>query len=250
MDADDDEGNVPVASESARSTTQTNSNTRHDHSDHDRSRSRSRSSRSESRERLRHDGERSFSRSPLRSHSTSSTSSSTGSGPSNEHNDDCDKASTSTGPAFIASAVFEGARSGYVFRYGGQGLGYYVDVGSAAASAAAQEAEFSAASNAEGVVSGPDAPILAALGSHREALDEASCTTSSLEAEAVRWGRVSGTIRHNAEMLEVRLTDQLLQLTNMLDDCETADARTRCKALISRLREMGTRLLKLSQPRN
>ena len=38
------------------------------------------------------------------------------------------------------------------------------------------------------------------------------------------------------------MTDQLLQLTSMLDDCVTADGRAAVKVVIARLRSLGSRL--------
>ena len=60
--------------------------------------------------------------------------------------------------------------------------------GSANAANAAQEEEFALARAAEGGVDGVDAPILAALGSHRAALAEVEASTSKLEDGAARWG--------------------------------------------------------------
>jgi len=45
---------------------------------------------------------------------------------------------------------------------------------------------------------------------------------------------------------QVRLTDQLLQLTLMRDDCETAAGRAAVKLEIERLRSVGQSLLPLS----
>ena len=45
----------------------------------------------------------------------------------------------------------------------------------------------------------------------------------------------------------MRLTDQLLQLNEMRDDCVTPAGRTAVKAVIGRLQALGERLLRLSR---
>ena len=57
-----------------------------------------------------------------------------------------------------------------------------------------------------------------------------------------RWGRGSRTA-HAAQVVEVRLTDQLLQLQQMLDDCVTSEGRQAVKRLVARLRAVGARLI-------
>ena len=49
------------------------------------------------------------------------------------------------------------------------------------------------------------------------------------------------------QVVEVRLTDQLLQLQAMLDDCATAEGRAAVKAICSHLRDIGARLLTLTK---
>ena len=51
------------------------------------------------------------------------------------------------------------------------------------------------------------------------------------------------------ETIEVRLTDQLLQLTEMRDDCETAAGRAVVKAEMERLQRLGRSLRSLSGSR-
>ena len=131
-------------------------------------------------------------------------------------------------------------------------MGYYRDVGSAAAAAAAEADVFRASLDESGggddADDSPDAPILAALGSHRGGIDRAESACKRLEDEAKGWGgRVPSGLRHQAEVVEVTLTDQLLQLTRMLDDCATADGRSAVKGAIARLKGVGARLLKISQ---
>ena len=145
-----------------------------------------------------------------------------------------------------------GPRRGYVFKLDSRGLGYYLDAGSAVAAAHAEREAFHAAlaasvEDADGAALGPDAPIIAALRSHKAALDDAEAATDACESAAADWGRVDATLRHRAEVVEVRLTDQLLQLQQMLDDCATADGRATVKAAVGRLRGLGARLLKISQ---
>ena len=172
-----------------------------------------------------------------------------------------------SGPSFSAAAVFNGTRVGFVFKRGSQGLGYYRDVGSAAAAAEATEEDFRRKLEAEtGAVSSAaggggdygggdesderderDAPILAALVSHTSALDDAEASAAKLDKEVQSWGSVSRGARHAAEIIEVQLTDQLVQLTEMLDDCVSARGREAVKLRVSRLRGLGARLLKISQ---
>ena len=174
---------------------------------------------------------------------------------------------------FAAAAAFGGHRAGWVFKHGSQGLGYYADVGSFAAAQAATEEDFlrkyavatagpsnEAAANVASTLHtdqhsqneptlDPDAPIVAALASHSDALDEVDRATAQLERELAAVGRVAASSRHQAEKLEVRLTDQLHQLNAMLDDCVSSDGRHQVKLRISRLRGLGARLLKISQAR-
>ena len=69
--------------------------------------------------------------------------------------------------------------------------------------------------------------------------------TEELEAEHTQTGR-GGGLKHAAEVLEVRLTDQLLMLDAMLGDCETSGGRVLVKAVVSQVRALGTRLLRFS----
>ena len=147
--------------------------------------------------------------------------------------------------------MFEGARPGYVFKSGGRGLGYYRDLGSEVAALEGERESFEAAAHAMGVdraLDGADAPIVAALASHRSALADAERSASVLEGEVARWGRASAALRHEAEVLEVRLTDQLVQLERMRDDCATAEGRGEVKAVVGQLRSLGERLLRITQP--
>ena len=70
--------------------------------------------------------------------------------------------------------------------------------------------------------------------------------TEELEAEHKQTGR-GGGLKHAAEVLEVRLTDQLLMLDAMLGDCETSGGRVLVKAVVAQVRALGTRLLRFSQ---
>mgnify|MGYP006099688671 CR=1 FL=1 len=70
--------------------------------------------------------------------------------------------------------------------------------------------------------------------------------TEELEAEHKQTGR-GGGLKHAAEVLEVRLTDQLLMLDAMLGDCETSAGRVLVKAVVAQVRALGTRLLRFSQ---
>ena len=158
------------------------------------------------------------------------------------------------------AAQFDGARPGRVFKLGAEGLGYYRDAGSAAAASQFEGDSFRRALDAEAsrstatagagaaiVDDGPDAPIVAALGSHREGLADASAQTARLEAEAAHG--VSAGLKHAAQVLEVRLTDQLLMLDAMLGDCETSEGRVAVKAVVADLRGLGTRLVRISSRR-
>ena len=91
-----------------------------------------------------------------------------------------------------------------------------------------------------------DAPILAALASHRRALEDAEARTADLEREKAAWGRASGALRHQAEVVEVALTDQLRQLTEMRDDCTTSQGRASVKTVVDWLQALGARLLRVS----
>jgi hypothetical protein len=84
------------------------------------------------------------------------------------------------------------------------------------------------------------------LASHSDAIDEAAKSAAALSAESSSWGRTAG-IRHQAQVIEVRLTDQLQTLTLMLDDCCTTTGRSKVKAVIGHLRALGTRLLAMSK---
>ncbi|KAL3895639.1 MAG: hypothetical protein SGPRY_013464, partial [Prymnesium sp.] len=96
----------------------------------------------------------------------------------------------------------------------------------------------------ESDASSPDMPILAAISSHAEALSQREGEAKRLEEEG-RGGMRRGALKHCVEVMEVEMTDQLLQLTRMLDDCITADGRKAVKAVITRLRSVGLRLQKL-----
>lgn len=69
--------------------------------------------------------------------------------------------------------------------------------------------------------------------------------TEELEAEHKQTGR-GGGLKHAAEVLEVKLTDQLLMLDAMLGDCETSAGRVLVKAVVAQVRALGTRLLRFS----
>ena len=96
---------------------------------------------------------------------------------------------------FERASAFAGARRGMVFKLGASGLGYYADHGSEAAAAEAEagamraalrevkEGDAGAAAPAD-----PDAPIVAALASHRRGLTEAEAATEALLREAGRSG--------------------------------------------------------------
>ena len=147
-----------------------------------------------------------------------------------------------------ASERFVGKRPGFVFKSGTRGVGYYADVGSDRAShAATVEAMQAAMASVGSEVEGVDAPIIAALASHRDALGDSEAAASALEKEAANWGRVSTGLCHRVQIVEVRLTDQLLQLTQMLDDCATAEGRSVVKTVVTRLRTLGARLVRLSR---
>lgn len=157
---------------------------------------------------------------------------------------------------FFPEPAFAGLRPSYVFKLGSLGLGYYRDLGTENASIlAGMEAMRAAvaAQKADGVcpssMNGVDTPIIAALSSHESALNDALKHAVSLETEVEKWGRASTALRHAAEVLEVNLTDQLKQLTHMLDDCQTVEGRAAVKAVMHRLRACGDRLLRISQPR-
>jgi hypothetical protein len=49
-------------------------------------------------------------------------------------------------------------------------------------------------------------------------------------------------LRHEAEVVEVRLTDQLLVLTMMLDDCTTPAGREAVKGVMAAVKRLGERL--------
>ena len=85
-----------------------------------------------------------------------------------------------SGADFEEAAEFSGARPGYVFKLGAHGLGYYRDDGSFAAAAASEDQGFRTALSAESAEAGfavadesPDAPIIAALASHRAGVAQA-----------------------------------------------------------------------------
>ncbi|EOD41910.1 hypothetical protein EMIHUDRAFT_431863 [Emiliania huxleyi CCMP1516] len=153
---------------------------------------------------------------------------------------------------FERASAFAGARRGMVFKLGASGLGYYADHGSEAAAAEAEAGAMRAAlrevkegdAGATAPADDPDAPIVAALASHRRGLAEAEAATEALLREA---GRSGGRhLSHEAQKVEVRLTDQLLQLTEMRDDCETAAGRAVVKAEMERLQRLGRSLRSLS----
>ena len=78
--------------------------------------------------------------------------------------------------------------------------------------------------------------------SHNGALDAAEDRATEIEAELRLCGR-GPRFAHAAQVVEVRLTDQLLQLQQMLDDCTTSEGRQAVKRVVVRLRAVGTRLL-------
>ena len=84
--------------------------------------------------------------------------------------------------------------------------------------------------------------IPARQASHNGALDAAEDRATEIEAGLRRCGRGS-RFAHAAQVVEVRLTDQLLQLQQMLDDCTTSEGRQAVKRVVVRLRAVGTRLL-------
>ena len=86
-----------------------------------------------------------------------------------------------------------------------------------------------------------DAPIVAALASHEEGLAAVDGEVARLEGQVKSWGRQRG-LRHGAEVLEVRLTEQLLLLDTMLNDCVTSRGRGAVKQVVARLRALGARL--------
>ena len=138
-----------------------------------------------------------------------------------------------------------------VFKDGAKGLGYYRDAGSSGDPlSAGQEvmradlAAVTAGSEAAMAPDDADAPIVAALASHGRALAEAEKEAAALEKEA---GYNARGVAHPAQVIEVRLTDQLLQLNEMRDDCVTPAGRTAVKAVIARLQGLGERLLRLSR---
>ena len=55
--------------------------------------------------------------------------------------------------------------------------------------------------------------------------------------------------RAAVQVLEVRLTDQLLMLDTMLGDCETSEGRVAVKAVVAELRGLGARLVRISSRR-
>jgi len=139
-----------------------------------------------------------------------------------------------------------------IFKQGRLGLGYYEDLGSAVTSISAeveamQAAVAASSSDTAAVMDGEDAPIIAALTSHRGGLNTAEARAAQFEKELAAWGKASSTLRHEAEIEEVRLTEQLKQLHDMQDDCTTAEARGAVKAVIDRLQAIGKRLLRISQ---
>jgi len=142
---------------------------------------------------------------------------------------------------------------GRVFKAGTRGLGYYADGGSFAAAAASEGEGFRSALSAESAEAGaavaddgPDAPIIAALASHRMGLAQVAKQTEQLETEAGRHSMRGAGLKHAAEVLEVKLTDQLLMLDAMLGDCETSEGRVLVKAVVAQVRALGTRLLRFS----
>ena len=154
-------------------------------------------------------------------------------------------------PDFEACAAFAGARPGMVFKDGAKGLGYYRDAGSSgdplSAGQEVMRADLAAVTAGTEAAMAPDdadAPIVAALASHGRALAEAEKEAATLEKEA---GYNARGVVHPAQVIEVRLTDQLLQLNEMRDDCVTPAGRTAVKAVIGRLQALGDRLLRLSR---
>eukprot|EP00900_Chrysochromulina_parva_P027380 jgi/Chrpa1/9276/Chrysochromulina_OHIO_Genome00020591-RA len=132
------------------------------------------------------------------------------------------------------------------------GLGYYIDIGTEAGSVAAEFERMRAAisassSDISSTIDDVDAPIMAAHASHMRALKEAEDQSEMLAKELAAWGRASSSLRHAAEQLEVRLTEQLRQLIDMQDDCCTVEARLACKSVIDRLHSVGKKLLCVSQ---
>ena len=163
----------------------------------------------------------------------------------------------------MAASIFKGARVGYIFKLGGSGLGYYADIGNERATLRSKVDFFNAnlcqssgndnvpadgvPSNAGSPTYDADAPIVAALVSHRRGIEDAEATTTSLEEVAARDYNGRKSVAHDAQRIEVRLTDQLLQLTTMRDDCETVSGRNAVKQEMARLQTLGQRLLGLSR---
>ena len=153
---------------------------------------------------------------------------------------------------FEPSLRFLGPRRGRVFRAGIHGIGYYIDIGTEAGSVAAEFERMRAAisassSDVSSTIDDVDAPIIASHASHMRALKEAEDQSEMLAKELAAWGRASSSLRHAAEQLEVRLTEQLRQLIDMQDDCCTVEARLACKSVIDRLHSVGKKLLCVSQ---
>ena len=87
-----------------------------------------------------------------------------------------------------------------------------------------------------------DEGLLRALETHRVGLKASEARTRDLEAEAGGWGVPPTDLRHEAEVVEVRLTDQLLVLTMMLDDCTTPAGREAVKGVMAAVKRLGERL--------
>ena len=87
-----------------------------------------------------------------------------------------------------------------------------------------------------------DEGLLRALETHRVGLKASEARTRDLEAEAGGWGVPPTDLRHEAEVVEVRLTDQLLVLTMMLDECTTPAGREAVKGVMSAVKRLGERL--------
>ena len=73
-------------------------------------------------------------------------------------------------------------------------------------------------------------------------LKASEARTRDLEAEAGGWGVPPTDLRHEAEVVEVRLTDQLLVLTMMLDECTTPAGREAVRGVMAAVRALGERL--------
>jgi len=138
------------------------------------------------------------------------------------------------------------------FTNGPCGLGYYRDEGSHANALAAERAMYQTAlaSSQDGMIDVPssDEPIVAALKSHRDGLAAVEREVSEMQRNARHWHNRQAFVRAG-QVIEVRLTDQLLILQQMLDDCVSAEGRAAVKLVVGELRELGQRIESLISSR-